>query len=354
MNKLFEQFTEEAKAKFAAAFATDEFASFIQKTKAATESGTFRVIISTPATDRQGDSVDQNLWDLGNYLSNPVVLWGHDYFSLPIGIATSIEKQMVAGQPVLVAEGKFAPAEANPFAQQVRALYDAGIVRATSVGFIPASARMDGQSEKGNELLEFSFVPVPANPQALSLGQAQKLGLDLGLLAIKGMIFEEKSSAPEEGDACALEDGSEGILEEDGNGNLQCVPKQNDDKSAEPPEIPDDPADDPDNPEKMLKAGRTLSNKTREQIQQAIEAIKAVSAALEELLNAADSQGGEGKDNSDDGSSSKQRSTPTESQELFDFDDWRFSREVLRTIVTSGSEALERFNKLARAQAQRK
>ncbi len=62
----------------------------------------------------------------------------------------------------LVAEGKFAPAEANPFAQQVRALYDAGIVRATSVGYIPAGARMDGMSDKGNELLEFSFVPVPA------------------------------------------------------------------------------------------------------------------------------------------------------------------------------------------------
>ena len=346
MNKLFEQFTNEAKAKFSAVFATEEFANFIQKTKAATDSGTFRVIISTPAIDRQGESVDQNLWDLSNYLGNPVVLWAHDYYSLPIGIATNIEKQIIDNQAVLVAEGKFAPAEANPFAQQVRALYESGIVRATSVGFIPSSARMDGLSEKGNELLEFSFVPVPANPQALSLSQAQKLGLDLSLLATKGIIFEEKTKAeePQDGDACKLEDGSEGVLEEDGNGDLVCVPKPQEKKEPENAE----------EEEKSLKAGRTLSKTSREQIQNAIDALNTTVAALEKLLDATDSQGGEGEDDSGDGSSLKQRSTPVGSQETFDFDDWRFSREVLRAIVTSGSEALERFNKAAREQASRK
>src|ERR1700722_371276 len=108
MNKLFESFTEEAKTKFLATLATKEFSDFVQKTKAANDSGTFRTIISTASTDRQGDSVDQNLWDLSNYNNNPIVLWAHDYSSLPIGIATSIQKQEVAGQTVLVAEGKFA------------------------------------------------------------------------------------------------------------------------------------------------------------------------------------------------------------------------------------------------------
>jgi len=340
MNKLFEQFTEEAKAKFTAVIATDEFASFIQKTAAATDSGTFRTIISTQSTDRQGDSVDQNLWDLENYQNNPIVLWAHDYSSLPIGMATKIEKQTVAGETVLVAEGKFAPAEANPFAQQVRALYDAGIVRATSVGFIPSSARMDGKSEQGNELLEFSFVPVPANPQALSLAQAKELGLNLEFLKTKGIVLEVKDDEPDEGDVCQLDDGTEGILERDGDGNLQCVPKPNND-------------DDTDE-QKAQKAGRTLSIETREKIQNTIEAIKAVTAALEELLTAADSSSGERKDNSDDGSSSKQRSTPAGSGKDFNFNDWQFSREVLRAIVTSGSDALERFNKAARAKARQK
>ena len=341
MNKLFELFTEEAKAKFTAVIATDEFASFIQKTAAATDSGTFRTIISTQSTDRQGDSVDQNLWDLENYQNNPIVLWAHDYSSLPIGMATKIEKQTVAGETVLVAEGKFAPAEANPFAQQVRALYDAGIVRATSVGFIPSSARMDGKSEQGNELLEFSFVPVPANPQALSLAQAKELGLNLEFLKTKGIVLEVKDDEPDEGDTCQLDDGTEGVLELDGNGDLQCVPK---------PSKTDDDTDE----QKAQKAGRTLSIETREKIQNTIEAIKAVTAALEELLTATDSQSGERKDNSDDGSSSKQRSTPAGSGKDFNFNDWQFSREVLRAIVTSGSDALERFNKAARVKARQK
>ena len=337
MNKLFEQFTQEAKAKFTATFATKEFASFIQKTKASNDSGTFKVIISTQAMDRQGESVDQNLWDLTNYLNNPVVLWAHDYNSLPIGVATSIEKQTVAGETVLVAEGKFAPADANPFAQQVRSLYDAGIVRATSVGFIPNSMRMDGKSEQGHELLEFSFVPVPANPQALSLSQAKKLGLNLELLATKGITFAAKAEEPEEGGTCTLDDGTEGVLEEDGNGNLQCVPKPNEDE---------DETED--------KALAPLTKDVEVKIQTTIEAMKAGIVALEGLLTAASIQGGEGKDIPSDAGSPKQRSNPTGSPEVFNFKDWQFSREVLRAIVTSGSDALERFNKAARAEARQK
>jgi len=338
MNKTFELFTNEARAKFTATLETVEFSDFIAKTKAATDSGTFRVIISTAAPDRQGDSVDQNLWDLSNYLNNPVVLWAHDYYSLPIGVATKIEKQNVAGADVLVAEGKFAPADANPFAQQVRALYDAGIVRATSVGFIPNSARMDGKSDQGHELLEFSFVPVPANPQALSLSQAKELGLNLDLLKTKGIVFEMKDQEPDEGDTCTLSDGSEGVLEENGNAELVCVPK---------PKVADKPED-------AEKTASPLSKKTRENIQNTIEALKAEIAALETLLKTADFQSDEEKDNPNDAGLSKQRSTPEESSEVFNFENWKFSREVLQAIVTSGSEALERFNKAARVIGRRK
>ena len=334
MNKTFESFTSEARAKFVAAFAAPEFASFIEKTKAASDSGTFRVIISTQSLDRQGDSVDQNLWDLSNYLNNPVVLWAHDYSSLPIGMATKIEKQEINGENVLVAEGKFAPAEANPFAQQVRALYDAGIVRATSVGYIPQSARMDGKSEAGHELLEFSFVPVPANPQALSLSQMKELGLDLELLKTKGISLAVKDEEPDEGDPCTLSDGSEGILEANGNGDLVCVPKPN--------------------PDEADTTAGVLSKDMRGQIQTTIEAMKAGTAALEALLKGADSKSGEEKDIPGDAGSPKQRSTPAGSPEDIQSNDWRFSREVLRAIVTSGSEALERFNKAARAEARRK
>jgi hypothetical protein len=171
-------------------------------------------------------------------------------------------------------------------------------------------------------------------------GPVQKeLGLNLEFLKTKGIVLELKDEEPDEGDTCKLDDGTEGILERDGDGNLQCVPKPNND-------------DDTDE-QKAQKAGRTLSIETREKIQNTIEAIKAVTAVLEELLTAADSQSGERKDNSDDGSSSKQRSAPAGSGKDFNFNDWQFSREVLRAIVTSGSDALERFNKAARAKARR-
>ena len=42
MNKLFEQFTNDIKGKFSEAFAKEDFANFMQKTKAAADSGNFR------------------------------------------------------------------------------------------------------------------------------------------------------------------------------------------------------------------------------------------------------------------------------------------------------------------------
>jgi len=66
-----------------------------------------------------------------------------------------------------VIEGVFAGTEK---AQIVRQLYDEGIIKTVSVGFIPK--KRDEKDQKiitEAELLELSFVPVPANPNALSL-----------------------------------------------------------------------------------------------------------------------------------------------------------------------------------------
>ncbi len=339
MNEILKKFSEEAKAKLVAALSTTEVADFIAKTKAADESGRFRVVISTADLDRQGEIVDQNGWDLNNYLQNPVVLWGHDYYALPIGVCDKISIEDIGnGRQGLVAEGKFAPADANPFAQQVRKLYDAGIVRTTSVGFIVGE--MQGNTVTKAELLEFSFVPVPANPYALSLSQAKELDLDMEMLSIKGLKFEEKAEPPQEGDACTLDGGEEGTMQSDGNGALVCMPKP---KAAEEPEAAE--------PEEEEKTATPLSEKTKTAISEAIDAAKASIAALEELLTAGYLQGDEGEDELD-GVPPKQRSTPTGSA-IAGFEDWRFTREVLQAIATSASGALERFNKTAREHAQR-
>lgn len=183
--------TPETRAALVASIASTAVESLIMKTKSSSDSdsGTFKVIVSTADVDRQGESVSQAGWDLSFYKSNPVVLWAHDYASLPIGVCTSIDVK----DGKLVAEGKFAPADANPLAQQIRKLYDLGMVNTTSVGFIPKEfdQSRDGVISK-SELLEFSFVPVPANPYALRLNQIKELGIDTLMLKTKGIEVKEE------------------------------------------------------------------------------------------------------------------------------------------------------------------
>jgi hypothetical protein len=204
MQETLKKLTKQIKEEIKKHLETEEVQDFIQKTKAAEDTGSFEVIISTADIDRQGEIIDQNGWDLSFYKLNPVVLWAHDYYSLPIGVTTDIKVE----DGKLIAKGTFAPEEANPFAQQVRRLYDLKIVRATSVGFIPLET--DGQKITRAELLEFSFVPVPANPYALSLRQAAELGLNTTMLAMKGIKFieekEQKSVVPFEETPKAPED----------------------------------------------------------------------------------------------------------------------------------------------------
>jgi len=131
--------------------------------------------ISTAAPDRDRDTLAVDGWQIDSYLKNPVVLWAHDYSSLPIGRAVSVTPKGKA----LRAVAEFATAEMNPLAESVYQMLRAGFLNATSVGFRPLKHAYD--EERGGfdfmeqELLEFSVVPVPANAQALQ--DAKSLGL---------------------------------------------------------------------------------------------------------------------------------------------------------------------------------
>lgn len=219
-------FSEESRQALIKAIATKAVESLITSTKDATDqdSGTFNVICSTEDRDRQNEIVKQDGWDLSFYKLNPVVLWAHDYSSLPVGVCTSIA--VIDGK--LQAEGRFAPAAANPYAQQVRMLYDLGFVKTVSVGFIPKEYDPnDRDVVLKAELLEFSFVPVPANAYALSQNQIKELGIDMELLKTKGLNMSVK--APSAGDRCNLDDGTIGILGIDPNnadGPMVCIPSK--------------------------------------------------------------------------------------------------------------------------------
>ena len=148
-----------------------DFGAIEKISKAKENNGTFDVIISTEDLDRAGEIVRQNGWEMANYKNNPIVLWGHDYYSLPIGVCTETYETEYHGMKATGAKGVFYPAEINPFAQQVRAMYDFGIKSGypvgctTSVGFIPKEFDESNQRIITRaELLEFSFVPVPGQP----------------------------------------------------------------------------------------------------------------------------------------------------------------------------------------------
>jgi HK97 family phage prohead protease len=118
-------------------------------------------------------------WDLGNFEKNPVVLWAHDYRSLPIGKAVSVEK--VGSSLRAVAE--FVPKDTpvvGPMAEAVSQLLKGGFLNATSVGFRPLKSSFNeergGFDFEKTELLEFSVVPVPAHPDALQ--DAKTAGID--------------------------------------------------------------------------------------------------------------------------------------------------------------------------------
>jgi len=176
------KFQEQVKEEFQKAFAAN--AKFFEDTKSAKETdGTFEMIISTQGRDRDGDVVLQDGIDITNYMNNPVVLFGHNYWDLPIGKTIEIIREATQ----TIAKGVFASAEANPFAQQVRKLYDAGIIKTASIGFIPRE--YEGNLITKCELLEWSFVPVPANPEALD--NAKSAGLEVELKSVLAYAREK-------------------------------------------------------------------------------------------------------------------------------------------------------------------
>jgi HK97 family phage prohead protease len=132
---------------------------------------TVRSVITTASPDRAGDVVvPTGLRNLAEYLRNPVVLWAHERKSMPIGRCLSLD----VTPERITAVTRFA--QDSAFAEQVFRLYEQGVLRAWSIGFVPVRAalrRGDG-GRRGLrietwDLLEYSAVPVPENPEALTL-----------------------------------------------------------------------------------------------------------------------------------------------------------------------------------------
>lgn len=131
------------------------------KTKAL-GAGMVEVIVSTGSVDRHMEQIDPAGVDLKAYKQNPVVLYGHDYESLPIGKATSIKKT-ADGQ--IVAKVQFA-VEEYPFAKTVYDMIVGGFLNDVSIGGIVQQWSDDYSVIEKMEMVEFSVVNIGANRDA--------------------------------------------------------------------------------------------------------------------------------------------------------------------------------------------
>jgi HK97 family phage prohead protease len=181
---------------------------------------TMSAVISTGSVDRMGEVLEPKGADFRNFKANPVVLWAHDASLPPIAKATSVNRSGNA----IVAKLKFATTE---FAKEVFALYKDGFMKAFSVGFLPIDSEpMNKDSDsvfapqryKKWEMLEFSAVPIPANPEALARAIQKGIIHDEALIKSIEGVKDDVDEQDDAGDDKELDEGSDADAEPEGEG----------------------------------------------------------------------------------------------------------------------------------------
>ncbi len=174
---------------------------FIAKAEVDSDERTVTAIITTSAVDRDHEVLLSKGADLENYLKNPVVLWAHDYSGTPIARTL----WMKTGRGKITAKLQFADTDKG---EEVYQLFKGGFLNAFSIGFLPKADGSHHPTPKEIErnpewasvyrvydkweLLEFSAVPVPANPEALATAvKAKELTLTIETQEELGMEEEK-------------------------------------------------------------------------------------------------------------------------------------------------------------------
>ncbi len=183
---------------------TKQFREFVVEKQKAEEDNSAIAWISTDAIDRDKEVMLPKGVNTENFLKNPVVLWAHDYSGTPVGKTQWIKQ----GRKYIKAKWEWADTEK---AQEIKQLWEGGFLNAVSVGFIVSKSHEPTPDDiKKNpdwaevrlvidewELLEFSIVPVPANPAALvaavkELNISEATQKELGIE--NTTVFEEEES----------------------------------------------------------------------------------------------------------------------------------------------------------------
>jgi hypothetical protein len=123
--------------------------------------GSFEVVLSTAAKDRDGEELEVEDW------KQPLPV--HITFDVDHGM--SVEKTVGSGAPSiedgkLIVRGTYS---SLPRAQEVRTLVKEGHIRTTSVAFMSEKVSKGGKTRTVRELLNGAFVAIPSNREAVVL-----------------------------------------------------------------------------------------------------------------------------------------------------------------------------------------
>lgn len=124
-------------------------------------------VISTSSLDRDSDRLDPQGCITENYVKNPVVLVDHKWTTDSI-VATNINIEI--GKDEIIAISQFPPDGELKLSDDIFKKISNKLINAVSVGFRPLEYEKNaegGYNIISWELLEYSFVAIPANPEAL-------------------------------------------------------------------------------------------------------------------------------------------------------------------------------------------
>jgi len=156
-------------------------ATFIdQEKKINLKEGIIPFILTSKVVDRDSEVILPKGGDVTEFKTNPVFLWAHDMWSPSIGKVLTDTIKVTPHK--MTADVQFDLDD--PFAALIFNKYAKGFLNAGSIRFRPTKIDerpvMQGQTGvtiKEWKLLEFSAVPIPANPEALA--QIAKSGFEL-------------------------------------------------------------------------------------------------------------------------------------------------------------------------------
>jgi len=137
---------------------------------------TIDFVMTIEIEDRHGDIVDIDSIKYTEYMLNPVVLPSHDHNAKAVAKVIDMRVETINGIKALIGTVQFAVEEYD-LAKTYWNLYKGGYMSAVSIGFIPESGEMVNDSFvlRGANILELSFVSIPANQLAL----AKQKGIDI-------------------------------------------------------------------------------------------------------------------------------------------------------------------------------